>query len=368
MGELSLVVSVVVLAIAFDYINGFHDTANAIATVVSTNVLHPRTAVMLAAVFNFGGAFLGTAVAKTVGSNIADPSSITQTVIAAALLGAIVWNLITWYFGIPSSSSHALVGGICGAVISHRLIENGLTWTGAGGVQHSSFDVFLSSGVKAVIEGLFLSPLAGLLLGFFIMILLTWIVLRAGPARVNKSFRALQLVSSCSMALSHGTNDAQKAMGIVTMALYSYYGKYPESKPFWLKMGEVDANGHPVFAVPYWVIAVCAAAMACGTAAGGWRIMKTMGHKIIKLKPIHGFAAEAAGAITILAASFVKGMPVSTTHVISSAIMGVGASKRISAVRWGIAGNIVLAWVLTIPVSCVVAGLVYLVLRPILGR
>src|SRR5690349_1765290 len=219
----ALLALVVLLSVAFDYINGFHDTANAIATVVSTNVLPPRTAVMIAAFFNFIGAFTGTAVAKTIGGDIADPANITQTVIVAALLGAIVWNLLTWYFGIPSSSSHALVGGICGAVIVHRWLTDGLTL--------AAFDVFRSKGVVKVLEGLVLSPLAGLLAGFVLMIVLTWIVCRSSPATVNGGFRFLQLVSSSGMALSHGSNDAQKAMGIVTMALVSYYKAHPADCP-----------------------------------------------------------------------------------------------------------------------------------------
>jgi PiT family inorganic phosphate transporter len=357
-----LLAFVVALTLIFDYINGFHDTANAIATVVSTNVLPPRTAVMVAALFNFVGAFLGTNVAKTIGGDIADPASITQTVIAAALLGAIVWNLITWYYGIPSSSSHALVGGLCGAVIAHRMLESGLHWTDKAGVAHSSFDVFGSKGVEKVIAGLVLSPLAGLITGFVLMILLFWVVRHASANSVNKGFRGLQLLSSCGMALSHGTNDAQKAMGIVTMALVSYYGLHKSETPTWLHVDE-----HGKFEVPLWVVVACASAISAGTAAGGWRIMKTMGHKIIKLKPIHGFAAETAGAIVIQVASHLSA-PVSTTHVISSAIMGVGASKRISAVRWGLAGNILMAWVLTIPISCVVAMICYFVLQIFLGK
>jgi PiT family inorganic phosphate transporter len=358
MGEgLGLLVFVVLLAIVFDYINGFHDTANAIATVVSTNVLPPRTAVLIAAFFNFVGAFTGTGVAKTIGGDIVqDAATITQTVIAAALLGAIVWNLITWYFGIPSSSSHALVGGLCGSVIAHRLLEGNYS----GGI----FDVFWSPGVKTVVEFLVLSPIFGLVVGFLLMIVLTWIVRAMSPARVNKGFRFFQLFSSCSMALSHGSNDAQKAMGIVTMACVSYF-KIQEKGvfPSWLHL---DSEGKH-YEIPVWAMAVCATAMGLGTSAGGWRIMKTMGHKIIKLKPIHGFAAETAGAIVIQTATHLFRAPVSTTHVISSAIMGVGASRRVSAVRWGIAGNILIAWVLTIPVSCIVAAIVYTLCRPILG-
>lgn len=355
----ALLVSVVVLAILFDYINGFHDTANAIATVVSTNVLPPRTAILLAAVFNFIGAFTGVGVAKMIGGGIADPTSITQTVVVCALGGAIVWNLVTWYFGIPSSSSHALVGGIVGAVLCHRVFDEqkefGVTFMG----------LVQSEGVLKVVKFLIISPLLGLFFGFFIMIALLWIVRRKSPSRVNNTFRGLQLISAGCMALSHGSNDAQKAMGIVTMALVSYYGSHAVDAPAWLDMAAWHESKNLV--VPAWVIMACASAMALGTAAGGWRIMKTMGHKIIKLKPIHGFAAETAGTIVIMGATHLFEAPVSTTHVISASIMGVGASKRVSAVRWGIAGNIAVAWVLTIPISALVASLLYLCLRPLLG-
>jgi PiT family inorganic phosphate transporter len=353
-----LLALVVVLAIAFDYINGFHDTANAIATVVSTGVLPPRTAVLLAAAFNFGGAFLGVGVAKTIGGDIADPRSITQTVVISALVGAIVWNLITWYFGIPSSSSHALVGGIVGSVTCHRVIDEGRAFGG------TLDELVRSKGVVKVVQGLVLSPVAGFIVGFAIMLLLLWIVKRQAPTRVNCAFRGLQLLSASAMALSHGSNDAQKAMGIVTMALVSYYGLHPDDAPSWVHL-QAWREKHDLV-IPAWVIAACATAMACGTAAGGWRIMKTMGHKIIRLKPINGFAAETAGAIVILAATHLHA-PVSTTHVISSSIMGVGASKRVSAVRWGIAGNILIAWVLTIPIAAFVAGIVYSALHGVIG-
>lgn len=352
-----LLIAVVILTLAFDYVNGFHDTANAIATVVSTNVLPPRTAVLVAAVFNFVGAFLGTGVAKTIGGDIASPDAITQTVVLAALGGAITWNLITWYFGIPSSSSHALVGGIVGAALTHQVVDSGKEF---GGTLHK---LMTSDGVIKVLKGLVLSPLCGLIVGFLIMIALYWIVRGRAPGRVTKLFRRLQLVSASAMALSHGSNDAQKAMGIVTMALVAYYASHPADVPSWLDMATFHAsNGKKMPDVPAWVIVACATAMALGTAAGGWRIMKTMGHKIIKLRPINGFAAETAGAAVILAASHFH-MPVSTTHVISSAIMGVGASNRVSAVRWGLAGNIMMAWVLTIPISALVAAVIYFALR-----
>lgn len=356
-----LLCCVVAVAVIFDYINGFHDTANAIATVVSTNVLHPRTAILLAALFNFIGALpiLGsTSVAKTIGGDIADPTTITQTVVLCALLGAVVWNLITWYFGIPSSSSHALVGGLVGSVLTHRVLDDDKFFV-------PELKVLLTSkGVEKVISGLVLSPICGIVMGFSIMIVLFWIVRRKSPAFVNRVFRKLQIVSASFMALSHGSNDAQKAMGIITMALVGYFSAHPEDAAKW---GVHLSNGKGGIEVPLWVVFTCATAMALGTAAGGWRIMKTMGHKIIKLRPIDGFAAETAGAAVILTASHL-GAPVSTTHVIASSIMGVGACKKFSAVRWGIAGNIVIAWILTIPISAVVAAGLYLVLRPILGK
>ena len=354
-----LMVVVVITALAFDYINGFHDTANAIATVVSTNVLSPRTAVALAAVFNFGGAFLGTGVAKTIGGDIADPVSITQTVVICALLAGIIWNLITWALGIPSSSSHTLVGGLVGAVATHRVVDDGVSVTGALHL------LMTSKGVTKVLLGLVISPFAGFFIGFFVMVALTWIMRRTSPSKVNGIFRQMQLLSASTMALSHGSNDAQKAMGIVTMSLVAYYAKHPSAQPGWLNLAAYQQHGELV--VPFWVIIACATAMAAGTAAGGWKIIRTMGSKIIKLAPIHGFAAETAGALVILTASHLKA-PVSTTHVISSSIMGVGACKRLSAVRWGVAGNILVAWILTIPVSAGLGALLYLGLAPMLGR
>jgi inorganic phosphate transporter, PiT family len=338
---LLLLVLVVALALAFDYVNGFHDTANAVATVVSTGVLPPRTAVFMAAVFNFIGAFSGVGVAKTIGGDIARPETVTQIVVAAALLGAIAWNLLTWYYGIPSSSSHALIGGLVGAVWCHRV------WEG-GAAGEAIVDLATSKGVVLTLKALVLSPLFGLLTGLALMVMLTWLVLRLRPTVVNRGFRVMQLGSAGFMAFAHGSNDAQKAMGIITMALASYAAT----------RGEPMADLHP----PTWVIVSCATAMALGTAAGGWRIMHTMGHKIIKLRPINGFAAETAAAAVILVATELKA-PVSTTHVISSSIMGVGASKRVSAVRWGVAGNMMIAWVLTIPISALVAASVYALLR-----
>ena len=354
-----LLVVVIITALVFDYINGFHDTANAIATVVSTNVLSPRTAVLLAAVFNFGGAFLGTGVAKTIGGDIADPVSITQTVVVCALLAGVIWNLVTWWLGLPSSSSHTLVGGLVGAIATHRVLDENAS------VGPALLQLIHSKGVHKVLMGLVISPIAGFFIGFFIMVGLTWAVRKQSPSRVNGLFRHLQLFSASSMALSHGSNDAQKAMGIATMSLIAYYGHGTHGNPSWLNLQAFQQKGELV--VPFWVICACATAMAAGTAAGGWRIMRTMGSKIIKLAPIHGFAAETAGAIVILTASQMKA-PVSTTHVISSSIMGVGASKRLSAVRWGVAGNILVAWVLTLPVSAALGSLLYLGLAQVLGH
>lgn len=342
---LPLLVLVVLLALVFDYINGFHDTANAVATVVSTNVLPGRTAVLLAAVFNFGGAFAGVGVAKTIGGDIADPASVTQTVVAAALLGAILWNLLTWYYGIPSSSSHALIGGIVGAVWCHQVLN-------ATAPGEALWGLLNSRGVTLALKALVLSPLFGLAGGFLLMVLLLWAVRPVRPTTVNRGFRALQLVSAGFMAFAHGSNDAQKSMGIITLALAAYA----------VQQGQTAVK----LDVPLWVIASCATAMALGTASGGWRIMKTMGHKIIKLRPINGFAAESAAAAVILTASWLKA-PVSTTHVISASIMGVGASKRVSAVRWGVAKNILLAWVLTIPISATVSAAVYWTMRQFTG-
>ncbi len=327
-------VLVVVIALVFDYINGFHDTANAIATVVSTGVLPIRTAVLIAAALNFAGALTGTAVASTIGKGLIEPAAVTQVVVLSALVGAIFWNLFTWYFGIPSSSSHALVGGLVGA---------GIGRAGMGAVQ--------SAGVVKVVKSLIISPLVGFVCAFAVMIVIYWIVRKTRPAVVNRRFRVLQMVSAGFMALSHGSNDAQKTMGIITIALVAY-GAIP------LGAGKLP--------VPLWVVLACATAMALGTAAGGARIIKTMGTKIIDLKPIHGFAAETAAAATILSSSYM-GMPVSTTHVITGCIMGAGSSQRVSAVRWGVTTRILWAWVLTIPVSATVAWGCYQGLSALLG-
>ena len=324
---LGLLVAVVIAAIVFDYINGFHDAANAIATVVSTGVLPMRTAILCAAVLNFAGALAGTAVAKMISSGLADPAAVTQVVILAALLGASTWNLITWFYGIPSSSSHALIGGLAGAVVANAGLD-AFKWKALA---------------EKVLLPLVLSPTLGFIAAFFLMVSLMWIFRRSKPATVVRTSRRLQLVSALTMAFSHGSNDAQKSMGIITLALAAWVLHGGEVLPHW--MLPTEAGG-----VPLWVIVVCAAAIALGTAAGGTRIIKTMGSKIIRITPLQGFAAEAAGALTILTASRF-GVPVSTTHCINACIMGVGASRRISAGRWGVAGNIVTAWILTLPLS-----------------
>ncbi len=336
MSLFAIVVLVVIAAVVFDYINGFHDAANAVATVVSTGVLPMRTAVILAGVLNVGGALLGTAVAKTIGGDLIDGAQVTQTLVLAALVGAIAWNLFTWYFGIPSSSSHALIGGLIGA---------GIAKAGIGAIK--------AEGVIKVVKALVLSPIIGFGAGFVVMIAVLWIARRGRVTVLNRVFRRLQLLSAGFMAVSHGSNDAQKSMGVITMALVAY--------------GAVSKNDAGKFDVPLWVVLVCATAMGLGTAAGGVRIIKTMGSKIIDLKPIHGFCAETSAAATILGASFL-GVPVSTTHVISSCILGVGSSQRVSAVRWGVTTKILWAWVLTIPLSAAVAAGTYLASAPVFGR
>jgi len=331
----SLLLAVVVMAIVFDYINGFHDAANAIATVVSTGVLPIRTAVLIAAVLNFGGALMGTAVAKTIATGFADTANVTQAVVLAALIGASIWNLITWWYGIPSSSSHALIGGLAGAVVGFAGLD-AFKWSALG---------------KKVVVPLVASPAIGFVVAFFLMIALLWIVRRWAPDAVHRRSRKLQLVSASLMAFSHGSNDAQKSMGIITLALLAF-GAAGHAVPGWLPHWVMPVGDK----VPLWVIIACAGAIAAGTAAGGVRIIKTMGTKIIRITPIQGFAAETAGALTILGASRL-GIPVSTTHCINACIMGVGASKRVSAVRWGVASNILVAWVVTLPAAGAMAWL-----------
>jgi inorganic phosphate transporter, PiT family len=314
-GVTLMLIAVVVLAVAFDYINGFHDTANAIATSVATRALDPRAAIAMATAFNFIGAFAGTAVAKTIGAGLVDESTSTQGVIAAALLGAIAWNLITWYYGLPSSSSHALIGGLLGATLI------------AAGPQ-----AFKVQGIlEKVLFPMIASPLVGFVVALSLVVLLFWVFRNAPRRPMTTIFRRLQILSAGFMAFSHGSNDAQKTMGIITLSLFS--GGLISS---------VD--------VPWWVIVVAATAISLGTAVGGWRIMHTMGHRVVKLEPVHGFAAETTAASVIFTAAHF-GMPVSTTHVISSAIIGVGSARGVRGVRWGVARSILVAWVVTLPAA-----------------
>jgi inorganic phosphate transporter, PiT family len=328
--ELTALIVVVGIALFFNYTNGFHDAANAIATSVSTRALTPRVALAMAAVMNLLGAFLGTGVAKTVGSGIIDPPKDMHglSIVAAALIGAIAWNLITWYFGLPSSSTHGLVGGLIGAAMA---ASTTVLWHG----------VFYK-----VVLWMVLSPLVGLILGYLIMVAMLWIFRNATPGKVGRRFRIAQSLSAAAMALGHGLQDAQKTMGIMVLALVT--------------TGYQSADdGH----VPVWVILICAAVMSLGTYSGGWRIMRTLGRKVIELDPPKGFAAEATASSLLYATAFIWQAPVSTTHTITAAIMGVGSTKRLSAVRWGVAGNIVMAWVLTIPAAGIVAAIAYWIMH-----
>ncbi len=330
---LAFVIFIVIVALVFDYINGFHDAANSIATVVSTRVLSPGAAVVWAAFFNFiAFLVLGEAVAKTIGKDMVDikaiPSGWQLWVLLCALIGAIVWNLVTWYYGIPSSSSHALVGGYAGAAVAA-----------------SGFGVILPAGWTKTVIFIVMSPLIGALLGFTIMVAVMWIFHRWSPSRVDTFFRKGQLVSAALFSLGHGGNDAQKTMGIIAGVL-------------------VASNIDPTATrdIPMWVVLVCHAAIGLGTLSGGWRIVHTMGSRITKLKPVGGFSAETAAALAIIGVTF-GGIPVSTTHTITGAIVGVGATRRLSAVKWGVAGRIVWAWVLTIPISAAISALSFLVVR-----
>jgi inorganic phosphate transporter, PiT family len=337
---MTLFLIVLFAALVFEYINGFHDAANAIATVVSTKVLTPRQAIMMAAFFNLFGAMMGTAVAKTIGSGLVDATAITMTTVLAALIGAIAWNLFTWWLGLPSSSSHALVGGLCGSALA--------TANGNWSVMHWSEMVKgKPSGLwPKIVMPMLASPIIGFIGAAILMYLLYALLRRATPHFVNKYFGKLQIVSAAWMGFSHGTNDAQKTMGIIALALFTgtQSGAFKDL-PDWLGFLQT-----PEFEVHRWVMVTCALVMAAGTAGGGWRIIKTMGHKMVKLQPVHGFAAETTAAAIIESASHF-GIPLSTTHVISSTIMGVGATKRLSAVKWGVVSRIVWAWVLTLPIT-----------------
>ena len=325
--ELALVITVVVIALAFDYTNGFHDAANAIATSISTRALTPRVALLLAAVMNLLGALVSEGVASTIGSGIISPPETSQgmLMVLAGLVGAITWNLITWWFGLPSSSSHALIGGLIGAGIAGSVTVH---WT-----------IILN---KVVIP-MIISPLVGFCLAYGVMIAILWIFRRAAPARVNRGFRAGQSISAAALAFGHGLQDAQKTMGVIVLAL-------------------VTAGLHTGHDVPLWVKLAAAAAIALGTYAGGWRIMRTLGRRVIKLDPARGVAADVTASSVLYVMAIGLHAPVSTTHTISSAIMGVGATRRLSAVRWGVAGNIVTAWILTIPMTAVIAVGVYFIL------
>jgi PiT family inorganic phosphate transporter len=322
--SLLVIILIIVVALVFDYINGFHDAANSIATVVSTRVLTPMQAVAWAAFFNFVAAFgFGVHVARTVGKGVVDAGVVDQWVILGGLCGAITWNLLTWYYGIPSSSSHALIGGFTGAAVAK-----------------AGFGALLPSGLLKILAFIVLAPVLGLCLGFTLMVGTLWAVRGIRPSRVDGLFRRLQLASAACYSLGHGTNDAQKTMGIISILLFS--------------AGYLGSE----FYVPFWVILAAHAALGLGTFAGGWRIVKTMGMRLTKLRPIGGFSAEAAGAVMLIGTA-VAGIPVSTTHTITGSIMGVGATQRFSAVRWGVAGEIIWAWVLTIPLSALIAAAVW---------
>jgi PiT family inorganic phosphate transporter len=325
---LTLVVLIILVALCFDFLNGFHDAANSIATVVSTRVLTPLQAVVWAAFFNFVAAFgFGVQVAATVGKGVVDTAIVDQWVILAALVGAIVWDVVTWYWGLPTSSSHALIGGLAGA-----------------GVVKGGFGALVASGLVKIGVFMVLSPLIGLVLGFLLMLGTLWTFRAATPGRIDWVFRRAQLLSAAAYSLGHGTNDAQKTMGIIAVLLFT--------------------TGHlgPQFYVPFWVIMAAHAAIGLGTLSGGWRIVKTMGMRITKLRPIGGFCAETAAALTLLFTA-AAGIPVSTTHTITGAIVGVGSLQRFSAVRWGVAGRIVWAWIITIPAAALISGITWVLLR-----
>ena len=331
MGSTALVVVIVVVALGFDFTNGFHDSANAIATSISTRALTPRVALAMAAVFNVVGALISTAVAKTVGGGIIAPPEHRAglVIVLAALVGAIAWNLGTWYFGLPSSSSHALIGGLVGSALA---ASQTVKWSGV---------------VDKVVIPMVVSPLVGFALSYVFMLAVLWIFRRANQVRVSRGFRWAQILSAATMSFGHGTQDAQKTMGVIALTL--------------IVSGHLNSSD----GIPLWVILAAAGAIAAGTYSGGWRIMRTLGRRIFSLTPASGFSAQTvASGVMLATASY--GLPVSTTHVISSAVMGVGATRRVSAVRWGVAGNIVVAWVLTIPAAAAVAALVWAILHPIL--
>ncbi len=353
---MGLLLTVILVALAFEYINGFHDTANSIATVVSTKVLTPRQAVILAACTNLFGALMGTGVAQTISSGLVDAKlvSMDSQVIICALAGAIIWNLVTWWFGLPSSSSHALIGGLCGAALA----ASNNNWDVIIWSQPNAEHWYKGKGLLwKVVVPMITSPLAGLILGFLLMGFLYLILRNARPTKVNRFFGVAQIFSAGGMGIMHGTNDAQKTMGIIALTLLAatQAGKL-EGLPAWLSfLHTPQPTGNEPFKIAMWIKITCALVMAAGTAVGGWRIIKTLGHKMVKLHPINGFAAEASSALVIGAATSL-GIPVSTTHNISAAIMGVGAARRFSAIKWTVVERMVWAWICTIPVA---AGLAY---------
>ena len=323
---LPLLIALIGVALLFDFLNGLHDAANSIATIVSTRVLGPQYAVAWAAFFNFiAFLFFGLHVAETIGKGIIDPGIVTPQVIFAALMGAIIWNVVTWIFGIPSSSSHALIGGLIGA-----------------GVAKTGGSAIVFSGVFKTVLAIFMSPMIGFLLALFLVLIVSWVFVRQTPFAVDRTFRVMQFVSASMYSLGHGGNDAQKTMGIIVVLLFS--------------QGYLGSTFH----VPFWVVISCQAAMAVGTLFGGWRIVHTMGSKITKLNPMQGFCAETGGALTLFGATWL-GIPVSTTHTITGAIVGVGAAKRVSAVRWGLASNILIAWIITLPSAALISAAFYFV-------
>ncbi len=329
--HLALLVLVIVSSLAFDFINGFHDTANAIATCISTRALSIRNAILMAAGLNFVGALVSTHVAATIGKGIVDPAYVSQVIVFSALAGAIFWDLLTWHYGIPASSSHAIIGGIIGAVIAAR-----------------GTDVLKWEGIAKILAAIVISPLTGTIVAFLIMVSIFWLFRGFHPSPLNRGFRKLQILSAAFMAFSHGSNDAQKSMGVITMALVSF--------------GALSS-----FEIPAWVILSCAASMALGTAMGGWRIIKTVGSDFVKLQPVHGFCAETSSAGVILTAS-AMGIPISTTHVITSAILGVGLSQGRRKVNWMVGARIVWAWILTIPASAAAGYTAFRLLAPILVK
>ena len=321
-----LLAGLIAVALFFDFLNGLHDAANSIATIVSTRVLRPQYAVLWAAFFNFiAFLFFGLHVAETLGTGIIDPAIVTPRLIFAALMGAIVWNIVTWVFGIPSSSSHALVGGLVGA-----------------GLVRAGGDAIVWTGLLKTVGAIFMSPMTGFFLALLLVLVVSWIFVRQTPFAVDRTFRGLQFISASLYSLGHGGNDAQKTMGIIAVLLFS--------------QGYLGTE----FSVPFWVVIACQSAMALGTLFGGWRIVHTMGSKITRLNPMQGFCAETGGALTLFAATWL-GIPVSTTHTITGAIIGVGAARRVSAVRWGLASNIVIAWLITMPAAAFIAALFYVV-------